>query len=253
MRTDGHPMTRPTSPIELTGARSRWSGAVDVPRPVRDELARICPVVDDEQELAERSRDWWPLALHWSLAGEVPARAAVAVRPASTEQVAAVVRVCAAHALPLTVAGGRSGVTGASVPVFGGVLLDITGLSGLGDVDATSGVVEVLAGTFGPDLEQQLQERPRPERRPLPAELRDRHRRRLGRLPWRGPVLHPLRQDRGPRRRSRGRAGRRHGRAHGRGAGRRRRTRPHPAVRRVGGHARRRHAGVVAGPPAARR
>ena len=68
-------------------------------------------------------------------------------------------RVCAAHALPLTVAGGRSGVTGASVPVFGGVLLDITGLAGLVDVDATSGVVEVLAGTFGPDLEQQLQER----------------------------------------------------------------------------------------------
>ena len=68
-------------------------------------------------------------------------------------------RVCAAHALPLTVAGGRSGVTGASVPVFGGVLLDITGLGGIVDVDATSGVVEVLAGTFGPDLEQQLQER----------------------------------------------------------------------------------------------
>ena len=60
--------------------------------------------------------------------------------------------------MPLTVAGGRSGVTGASVPVFGGVLLDLTGLAGIGDVDVTSGIVEVLAGTFGPDLEQQLQE-----------------------------------------------------------------------------------------------
>ena len=147
----------PTPPIELTGARARWSGAVDVPAAARSELARICPVVDDEQDVAERSRDWWPLALHWSLAGEVPARAALAARPESTEQVAAVVRVCAEHGLPLTVAGGRSGVTGASVPVFGGVLLDITGLAGLADVDATSGVVEVLAGTFGPDLERALQ------------------------------------------------------------------------------------------------
>jgi alkyldihydroxyacetonephosphate synthase len=151
-------MTRPTSPIELTGARSRWSGGVDVPPTVREELAGIAAVVDDQQELADRSRDWWPLALHWSLAGEVPARAAAAVRPESTEQVAAVVRVCATHVLPLTVAGGRSGVTGASVPVFGGVLLDLTGLCGIGEVDAASGIVEVLAGTFGPDLEQQLQE-----------------------------------------------------------------------------------------------
>ena len=62
-------------------------------------------------------------------------------------------RVCAAHARAADRAGGRSGVCGASVPVFGGVVLDITGLAGIVDVDAVSGVVEVLAGTFGPDLE----------------------------------------------------------------------------------------------------
>ncbi|MET0325784.1 MAG: FAD-binding oxidoreductase [Ilumatobacteraceae bacterium] len=150
-------MTEPTSPIELTGSAARWSGAVDVPADARAALAAICPLLDGEHAVADRSRDWWPLALHWSLAGEVPARAAVAVRPTSTDQVVAVVRLCAAHRLPLTAAGGRSGVTGASVPVFGGVLLDLTGLAGIVDVDATSGVVEVLAGTFGPDLEAQLQ------------------------------------------------------------------------------------------------
>ena len=45
---------------------------------------------------------------------------------------------------------------GASVPVFGGVVLDLTGLAGIVDVDDVSGVVEVLAGTFGPDLEAEL-------------------------------------------------------------------------------------------------
>jgi alkyldihydroxyacetonephosphate synthase len=151
-------MTEPTAPIELTGSAARWAGAVDVPAHVRAELAAVCPLVDERQAVAERSRDWWPLALHWSLAGEVPARAAVAVRPSSTEQVAAVARLCSTHRLPLTAAGGRSGVTGASVPVFGGVLLDLTGLAGVVEVDATSGVVEVLAGTFGPDLETELQD-----------------------------------------------------------------------------------------------
>jgi alkyldihydroxyacetonephosphate synthase len=150
-------MTEPTPPIELTGTASRWPGAVAVSSAAVAELREVTTVVDDERAVAEASRDWWPLALHWSLAGQVPQRAAVVVRPASTDEVAAVVRVAAAHHLPLTVAGGRSGVTGASVPVFGGVVLDTTALAGIVAVDETSGVVEVLAGTFGPDLERQLQ------------------------------------------------------------------------------------------------
>jgi alkyldihydroxyacetonephosphate synthase len=47
-------------------------------------------------------------------------------------------------------------VCGASVPVFGGVLLDLTGLDQVGEIDAVSGVVEVEAGVFGPDLEQAI-------------------------------------------------------------------------------------------------
>jgi alkyldihydroxyacetonephosphate synthase len=129
-----------------------------VPAAAVDELRRATTVIDDEQAVAEASRDWWPLALHWSLVGEVPQRAGVVARPASTTEVVAVVRTCAAHHLPLTVAGGRSGVTGASVPVFGGVVLDTTALAGIAAVDTTSGVVEVLAGTFGPDLERELQD-----------------------------------------------------------------------------------------------
>src|SRR5690606_34610256 len=39
----------------------------------------------------------------------------------------------------------------------GGVLLDLTGLSGIGEVDVTSGIVEVWAGTFGDAFESALQ------------------------------------------------------------------------------------------------
>ncbi len=61
--------------------------------------------------------------------------------------------------MPLTVAGGRSGVCGASVPVFGGVVLDITGLAGIVDVDASRASSGCWAGTFGPELEAALQPR----------------------------------------------------------------------------------------------
>ena len=58
--------------------------------------------------------------------------------------------------MPVTAAGGRSGVCGASVPLFGGVVLDLTGLAGIVAVDDASLVADVQAGTFGHRLEAEL-------------------------------------------------------------------------------------------------
>ncbi len=152
-------MTEPTPPIELAGAATRWGHQIDVPVDVLHTLSSIAPTtteVADPARVADASRDWWPLAMHWALAGEVPNRASVVVRPESVAAVAGVVRTCATAGVPVTAAGGRSGVSGGSVPAHGGVLLDLTGLGGLGEVDERSGLVEVLAGTFGPDLERKL-------------------------------------------------------------------------------------------------
>lgn len=151
-------MTAPTPPIELAGADDQFPGeSVALPDGFVDRLSARCPTDSEPAATAEASRDWWPLAMHWALAGRVPRRAAVLARPSTAEQVAAVLALCDTAGVPVTPAAGRSGVCGASVPVFGGVLLDLTDLQGLGEVDATSGVVEVLAGTFGPDLERELQ------------------------------------------------------------------------------------------------
>jgi alkyldihydroxyacetonephosphate synthase len=152
--------TSPTPPIELTGHESHFGGlGADLPDDFLDALAAICDVNTDDTETAEASRDWWPLALHWSLAGEVPQMADLIARPTSTEQVAAVARACNIARVPLTVTGGRSGVCGAALPVFGGVVLDVTALAGVIAVDDQSAVVEVWSGTFGPDLEAHLQQR----------------------------------------------------------------------------------------------
>jgi alkyldihydroxyacetonephosphate synthase len=151
-------MTEPTPPIELNGTGSRFDAA-DAIWPTEDFLSRlgaICPVDVDPETTAEASRDWWPLALHWSLAGEVPQRAAAVVRPGDTAQVAAVIRSCHEASVPVTAAGGRSGVCGGSAPACGGIVLDLTRFDEIHAVDATSGIVEVGAGVFGPDLERVL-------------------------------------------------------------------------------------------------
>jgi alkyldihydroxyacetonephosphate synthase len=135
---------------------------VEVPEEAIHALASICEVIgadesdDTDAALAEASRDWWPLSLHWALAGQVPRLAEVVARPTSTDEVVRVVQVCNNARLPLTVTGGRSGVCGAAAPVFGGVVLDATALAGVVSVDEVSGIVEVRPGTFGPDLEHEL-------------------------------------------------------------------------------------------------
>ena len=155
--------TSPTPPIELLGNASRLTSmSVEVPQEALAALASICETIESDTDVAaddavaEASRDWWPLALHWALAGQVPQLAEVVVRPTSTDEVVRVVQVCNHARLPLTVTGGRSGVCGAAAPVFGGVVLDATALRGVISVDAVSGIVEVLPGTFGPDLEDEL-------------------------------------------------------------------------------------------------
>lgn len=152
----------PTPPIAIAGgagaATSRRRGSrVTVTQPALEALRGVCPVVtQDPAELSEASRDWWPLAMSWALDGQVASLASVVVRPDQPEQVADVLAVCHRWQLPVTAAGGRSGVLGASVPVFGGVLLDLCGVAGIRSVDDESLVVDVLPGTFGDHFEHEL-------------------------------------------------------------------------------------------------
>ena len=159
--------TQPTPPIAFGGGviTSRWatsSSASNSPatKTVVDtllrDLAEVCPTSTQHLDLAEHARDWWPLAMRWALQSQVPQLPIAVASPRNTEEVQRIIRLCAAHDVPLTVTAGRSGVSGASVPMFGGVVLDINELQGVVSVDRHSGVVEVMAGTFGPDLEREV-------------------------------------------------------------------------------------------------
>ena len=122
-----------------------------------ERLSGACAIIDlSPDSLAEAGRDWWPISLRWALSGAVPARAGVIARPADTAEVAGVLRCCNDAGIPVTAAGGRSGVCGGAVPVFGGVSLDCCGLGGVQEVHSATSLVDVRAGTFGDDLEHEL-------------------------------------------------------------------------------------------------
>ena len=152
----------PTPPIAFAGAAADATARLDTRRVDVDAaaLARLegacADVRTDPGELAEVSRDWWPLTMTWALDDQVGALADVLVRPTSVDEVAAVLRVCDEARIPVTPAAGRSGVSGGSIPLHGGAVLDLTALAGIVDVDDVSLVADVRAGTFGDLLEDEL-------------------------------------------------------------------------------------------------
>ncbi|HJL89263.1 MAG TPA: FAD-binding oxidoreductase, partial [Acidimicrobiales bacterium] len=152
----------PTPPIDWSVDRADLdirlaASRVEVPAELLSDLeVRGIEVLCSVDDRVEASRDWWPLAQIWALEGLAPAIAGAVARPATTTEVAAVVAACGRHGVPVTAAGGRSGVLGSSLPVHGGLLLDLTALAGISRVDSDSMVVEVAAGTFGDTLEADL-------------------------------------------------------------------------------------------------
>ncbi len=157
----------PTPPIAMGGPAAGATGrlvdrgiaAVEVPDAVLGRLRDACAHVSVEVgERVEASRDWWPLAMTWALENQVPGIAAAVAAPTTEAEVGAVLAICNDARIPVTAAAGRSGVCGSSVPLHGGVVLDLCGLSGVREVDTTSMVLDVLPGTFGDLLEVELRE-----------------------------------------------------------------------------------------------
>lgn len=147
-----------TPPIEFgtTAANAQAHFSTTAPDLTADNvsaIAAICDTSTDHAIRAEHGRDWWPLSLSWSLKDEVPQLPHVVCRPQSTEEVSKLLAYCNTHNIAVTPSGGRSGVCGAAIPLRAGVSLDMTLMQGLESVDDVSGIVETLAGTFGPDLE----------------------------------------------------------------------------------------------------
>ena len=131
--------TRPTPPIEFSTDINQITDrfqttATPLSESLIAELNKICQCSSDLADRVEHSRDWWPLAMHWSLNAQTARRADVICRPTTTKHISDVVKLCSANSIAVTVSGGRSGVCGAAVPLFGGVVIDMTSLAGVTSV-----------------------------------------------------------------------------------------------------------------------
>ena len=118
---------------------------------IAERLRSVCDHVStDPAELASSAQD------RWTMAATVARPPEAVARPGTAEEVAAVLAVCSEARVPVTPAGARSGVCGGAMPLHGGVVLDLRGLSGVTSIDDVSLLADVGAGTMGDAFEAEL-------------------------------------------------------------------------------------------------
>ena len=119
---------------------------------VEDEkfaLAKIKKVVGDKGWLADPA-DIEPYLHDWLKILEGSCQ--MVVRPATTEQVAQVVRICHDARIPITPQGGNTGMVGGAVP-FGGIILTTDRLNNIRELDADNATLIVEAGCLLADVQ----------------------------------------------------------------------------------------------------
>jgi len=119
----------------------------------RRDIGNVNSTVD-ERQIRQKSHDF-----HWYSPVLTPqlqhCMADVVVQPRSEEEITAVTAAAVKHRIPLTIRGGGTGNYGQSVPLKGGVLVDMAGFNKIMAVEA--GSIRTQAGaTIGTALEAAL-------------------------------------------------------------------------------------------------
>lgn len=127
-----------------------------------EHLRQVVPpdrVSDDPNDLDLHASDFWPRLVMARRRGEELTRPAVVVSPSDRDEVAAVLRWCHEHGVPLVPYGAGTGVCGGAAAVDGAITLDLKRLDHIGEIDEVSGTVTVGPGVICQALEDHLRHR----------------------------------------------------------------------------------------------
>ena len=117
-----------------------------------DELGNI-PHSSEARLLRAKSRDRFAQSpvLREVMRGRV---ADIYIAPRSKEELRVTVGACVRHRIPITVRGAGTGQFGQGVPLSGGAVIDVTGITGT--VPTTLGTVRALTGTLLVDIDNEI-------------------------------------------------------------------------------------------------
>jgi alkyldihydroxyacetonephosphate synthase len=126
---------------------------------IENELARLIGreyVFVNEEMLQTHSYDTWPVATKWKQQGKQTHRPDLVVQPTTVEQIEKLLSWANQNHIPVTPWGLGSSVTGAPLVSRGGIILDMSAMQQVLEVNTTNLWVKVQAGMMGIELEQRL-------------------------------------------------------------------------------------------------
>ncbi len=116
-------------------------------------------VSTEEADLVAYSKDAMLITNRWVIEKKVPGLPHVVVWPENEDQVSKIVKLAAERKIPVIPYGEGSGVVGAAIPVYGGIMVDMKRFDKVIDVNDKDLTVTVQTGINGKALERILKEK----------------------------------------------------------------------------------------------
>ncbi|MFW9844043.1 MAG: FAD-binding oxidoreductase, partial [Candidatus Thorarchaeota archaeon] len=113
-------------------------------------------VTQQETDRVLNAHDAWPLSEAKIRAGEMLPLADMIVFPATKDEVAEILIVANELKVPVTPVGGGAGTCGGTLPIYGGLQLDLKRMARIHPIDNESMTVKAEAGVVGIDLEEEV-------------------------------------------------------------------------------------------------
>jgi alkyldihydroxyacetonephosphate synthase len=130
------------------------------PKMMKKLYSRLVSIVGADhvhQQVTDRvlnAHDAWPLSEAKLRAGEMLPLADIVVFPSSREEISAILIAANELEIPITPVGGGAGTCGGTLPIYGGIQLDLKRMTKIYDIDNQSMTVRAQAGVVGIDLEE---------------------------------------------------------------------------------------------------
>ena len=103
--------------------------------------------------------DWSWMPQMWLDRGEEPPSPDFIVHPGSAEEIARVLQIASTYRVPVVTWGGGSGTQGGTIPIFGGIVLDMKRMNRILNIDEKSLSVTAQAGVNISELEWAVNEK----------------------------------------------------------------------------------------------
>jgi alkyldihydroxyacetonephosphate synthase len=109
-----------------------------------------------ETDAVLNAHDAWPLSEAKIRSGEMLPLADIIVFPKTAEEVADTITIALEMEVPVVPVGGGAGTCGGTLPIYGGIQLDLKRMDRILEIDEKSLLVRVQAGVVGIDLEEEV-------------------------------------------------------------------------------------------------